>query len=126
MAEIARLSADGEITRLLEGVLIGVVKNLATYFNDKYIKDEAFGLEVKIEMQGTFRTILDDYVDEAIIEEKEKTEAAKEEAETANKALKIEEERKTASILNLKRRRLSDKEIADILCLPLDLVEKVS
>ena len=53
-------------------------------------------------------------------------EAAKVEAEAAKEAVRQEEQRKVVSIQKLKTRKLSNEEIADILCVPLELVDQVS
>jgi hypothetical protein len=69
MDTVGQLSVNGKISSYLEGVLYGATKNIAAYFNDKFIKDDAFGKEVKTAMVGTFRTVrtvLDDVRDEGI------------------------------------------------------------
>ena len=173
MQLISQLSADGKISRNLEVILYGAVKNLAFYFNARYINDDEFGMEVKTTLEGTFRTVLDDMRDEARKEGREEgreeerqkaelekavlsqeaeaakkeaavltqeaeaakkeaavisqqAESAKKEAEAAKEAMRREEQRKALSIRNLKKLKMSNDEIAAILCLPLENVEQVS
>jgi hypothetical protein len=68
MKTISQLSLDGKISSYLEGILYGATKNLASYFNEKYINDEEFDKEVRHTMISKVRTFLDDVRDEGRVE----------------------------------------------------------